>query len=184
MRTDSGGAEFSAESNGVTILKNYISPTDEAYCGIHNYLFNFGYSELERNNIALSFFVPKTYIWDKFRVFVQPMYNYSKYMSALQACKPSEFRLKNDEIVCSIDAPKQLALCVLVAYSKGWKAYLDGENVPILKANGYAMGIEVPKGQHRVQLKYSTPGLKEGMFISFISIIVFIVIELKYKNYR
>lgn len=62
-----------------------------------------------------------------------------------------ETESKSDEIVC-----------VAVPYSKGWSAKIDGNTAKIYKMNDMYMGIEVPAGEHIVELNYFTPGLKWG----------------------
>lgn len=48
-------------------------------------------------------------------------------------------------------------------YMEGWKAYVDGENVPLHKANYLIRGVAVPAGSHRVRLEYFDPGLALGL---------------------
>lgn len=62
-----------------------------------------------------------------------------------------ETESKSDEIVC-----------VAVPYSKGWSAKIDGNTAKIYKMNDMYMGIEVPAGEHIVELNYFTPRLKWG----------------------
>ena len=37
----------------------------------------------------------------------------------------------------------------------GWKAEVDGQEVPIIKANGFGMAIEVPAEKHSIMLTYT-----------------------------
>lgn len=64
----------------------------------------------------------------------------------------------------TLDAPKLLHLAI--PYSKGWRAYVDGRETKLYRANVMYMALDVDAGRHSVRLAYHTPWLKEGMYIS------------------
>jgi uncharacterized membrane protein YfhO len=72
-------------------------------------------------------------------------------------------------------------LVLSIPYSEGWNAYVDGEKASIYKANVMYMALALDKGDHTISLVYTTPYLKVGMVISFISLVVFIGIIIFYK---
>lgn len=39
-------------------------------------------------------------------------------------------------------------------------------------ANKYFLGINITKGEHQIEMKYTTPYLKEGLVISIIGILI------------
>ena len=45
-------------------------------------------------------------------------------------------------------------------FDDGWKAYVDGEEVSIVKGNYLFRAIEVPAGSHKVELKYESQHMK------------------------
>ena len=47
-----------------------------------------------------------------------------------------------------------------VWYSEGWKAFVDGIETPIFRANYILRAIELPQGTHTVELKFELPGRK------------------------
>ena len=53
-----------------------------------------------------------------------------------------------------------------VPYSKGWRAEVDGQPVPIVRANGSFMAIELEAGEHTVSLVYETPYFALGAWVS------------------
>ncbi len=48
----------------------------------------------------------------------------------------------------------------------GWRALLDGREVPVVTANLAAMGVVVPAGEHQVEWRYSPPGLAAGLALT------------------
>lgn len=47
-----------------------------------------------------------------------------------------------------------------VWYAEGWTAYVDGEETPLFRANYILRAIELPSGEHTVELKFELPGRK------------------------
>ena len=47
-----------------------------------------------------------------------------------------------------------------VWYGEGWTAYVDGAETPLFRANYILRAIELPKGDHTVELKFELPGRK------------------------
>ena len=54
-------------------------------------------------------------------------------------------------------------------YEPGWKAYLDGESVPIYPTDIALRGIELPAGSHTVELRYEPLSLRLGFAVSFVA---------------
>lgn len=53
-----------------------------------------------------------------------------------------------------------------VPHAPGWRAWLDGREVPIETVNLAAMAVEVPDGKHAVVWRYAPPGLFAGALLS------------------
>ncbi len=53
-----------------------------------------------------------------------------------------------------------------VFYPVSWKAYIDGQETPIIKTNFAFRGIVVPKGEHSVEFRYQSPKFEQGKTIS------------------
>jgi hypothetical protein len=51
-------------------------------------------------------------------------------------------------------------------YDPGWKAYVDGEQVPVYAAYTALRAVPVPEGTHTIELRYETPGLNLGLLIT------------------
>jgi uncharacterized membrane protein YfhO len=82
-------------------------------------------------------------------------------------------------------------LNIPIPYSSGFKAYVNGDEVEVLKVNTGFMGIYVDQASVDIEFVYRTPGLDYGLYLSLLSMIAIVVltrsyliskIELKEKN--
>jgi uncharacterized membrane protein YfhO len=64
-----------------------------------------------------------------------------------------------------------------VAYP-AWRAYLDGQPVPIRTADVALRAVDVPPGQHQVEMRYESPALRLGLAISVIAAFLLAVVAI------
>jgi len=75
-------------------------------------------------------------------------------------------------------------------YYPGWKAWIDGAESSVLRANYNFRAVSLPKGEHTVIFKFTSTYLKLGFIISSIGIfivgLIFIysMIKMKFKTRR
>ena len=69
-----------------------------------------------------------------------------------------------------------------IPYDKGFKAYIDKKEVEVEKVNKAFVGFKIPKGEHSIVLKFTSPLKKESLIITFISFIVYLYLLWKEKN--
>lgn len=65
-----------------------------------------------------------------------------------------------------IELDREQLLVYTIPYARGWRAYLNGESVPIQALHQGFFGILVPAGSHQITLAYHAPGLMLGGVIS------------------
>jgi uncharacterized membrane protein YfhO len=65
----------------------------------------------------------------------------------------------------SIDARAQGPGLLIVSegWASGWTGRVDGKSVPIVRVNGGLMAVPIDDGLHRLELRYSVPGLELGL---------------------
>ena len=70
--------------------------------------------------------------------------------------------------------------------NNGWKAYIDNQEVPIIRANYLLRAIEVPEGKHTIVMRYEPTIWSIGQKISFISSFLLLAgaIALLFLDYR
>jgi len=64
-------------------------------------------------------------------------------------------------------------LCLPIPYSAGWEAFVDGKKADLYKANLMYMALDLDTGSHSIVLKYHTPLLTAGAWISVISALLY-----------
>ena len=87
------------------------------------------------------------------------------------ACAVTE--VKSSEFELSVPDIKESGTLVLaLPYDTAWQITVDGERVEPKALFGVYMGLDISEGTHEVHMKYVTPGLAAGCWISCISVIL------------
>jgi hypothetical protein len=82
-----------------------------------------------------------------------------------QFLSPQRLRLKVEA-----DAPAMVV--VAQAFYHPWRAYVDGARVPLWRANYAFQALEVPVGQHEVNLVYEDRNFHYGLVLSLSSLLI------------
>ena len=72
----------------------------------------------------------------------------------------------------SITAKQDGLMYTSIIYDKGWRAYVDGEEVEIGSVKNALITIPVSEGTHTIELKYTPEGYTSGWMITIGSIII------------
>ncbi len=148
--------------------------TSDKYC------IPLGYFENDVN--TLEFTTPFEY--DTLYVTAVPAEVYTDAYNKITAEKAENMTLLPNAMECDVNVSSDKVLCINTMYSKGWKAFVDGEQVPVYKANGLFLGLPLKAGSHSIRLEYTTPWLIEGLILSLVSVAVFIAISIIVKRRR
>jgi uncharacterized membrane protein YfhO len=89
----------------------------------------------------------------------------------------------NNRFTGKLTSDKAGILYTAIPYSDGFTIKVDGEVADKIKIGDSYMGVAVSTGEHEITMEYNTPGLKLGILISVIGIILFVLIWLLYKKY-
>ena len=167
------------------IRDNVISPY---YIETPNILYNLGYRDNHNGNITISFNVKKgTYSYDDFELIAIPIKDYENDFNNLKKYKFNLTSFNNEKISGNINNAEDGILQISTSYtSLGWTAYVDGNKVDTINVNTGFIGIPLAKGNHKIELVYSTPYLSLGIKLSCIGIIllisVFIIDIIRHKK--
>ena len=75
-------------------------------------------------------------------------------------------------IAFETDAPQSSIVTIAQTFYPAWRAFIDGKETPILRANHAFQAIEVPAGTHRVTLAYIDSNWRLGCAISAGTLII------------
>lgn len=87
--------------------------------------------------------------------------------------KVNDFQRGSHGFTCTTSYDKSRLLYFTVPWSKGWRATVDGTETETINSGGM-MALVVPAGDHQVNFSYHTPGFQTGIFVSVISLLIFI----------
>lgn len=62
-----------------------------------------------------------------------------------------------------------------VFYDKGWKAYIDGEEVPIIRADYILRGLQVPGGNHKIEFIFAPSTMRISNTVSLIASVILVL---------
>ncbi len=83
----------------------------------------------------------------------------------------------------TIDVKEDGLFYTSISYDKGWKAYVDGEEVEITPVCDAMVAFKLDAGQHEIKLKYCPQGFVLGVIVTLLSIALFaLVIVLSTKK--
>lgn len=106
--------------------------------------------------------------------------NPSDYLNAVIEMRTSPLlikQLKGNQLLGEISIHEDNQVLFLsVPWDKGWNIKVDGQTVKPLKIMGAFIGIPLSQGEYEISMKFIPKGFKIGMFISMISIILFVVV--------
>lgn len=178
------GFEYMDTRGGFTIYENkYFIPMGFTYDKyITKETFN-NYPQTERDKLLLKGILldnPEKYSDILTETRQSPLesiseYDYLNIARDRQKETAYNFTTNNEGFTANINLSKSNLVFFSVPYDKGFKAYVNGEQVEIEKANVGFMAVKGQPGENEIVFTYTTPGLKLGTIISIISLILFII---------
>ncbi|MDP9410732.1 MAG: YfhO family protein, partial [Actinomycetota bacterium] len=70
------------------------------------------------------------------------------------------------------------------AYYPAWKAYVDGQPVPLYAADHVLRAVPLPAGEHTVDLRYESWSLRVGLAISLLAYLLLVGLAVAVKRLR
>lgn len=156
-----------------TILRSRTSPY---YFGYTDAVLNLGYVRRRSNKTEVAFSQGNRFHLQEISLYAQPLTKLKDYYEQRTKSTLKNVKISNNRIEGEIDTWKDRMLVFNVPYSKGWTAYVDGKKTEIAQANVMYMAIPITKGSHEILLKYRTPYIGIGAFISILSAAILTVI--------
>lgn len=81
-----------------------------------------------------------------------------------------------DKMVYEYTAPNDVfAVFSEVFYEKGWKAFVDGQEIPILRADYILRALQLPGGNHKVEFVFDPQIVKISNIVSLIGSVILVL---------
>ena len=164
--TDPSSYDFICESNVKETEFTYYTALTESSYDRSDYLLNLGYSESGQTQITVALSRRGVYSFENLEVVCMPTGSLAGRLEALQEDVLENVSFGTNSVSGTISLEEDKLLCVSLPYSQGWTAYVDGEPSEILQANTMYMALALEAGEHTIEFKYETPGLKQGLALT------------------
>lgn len=168
----------------VTKPVNIRSKYHNTYFGKTNYLTNTGYSKGKKNWIRLTFPNKGTFSCDAIEIYNMSMDYYRQQVKKLKQTALQNIEQRNNQLEGDVTLAENGIMLLSIPYSKGWRGYVDGHRVELLRGNVLYTAVELSEGAHHILLKYETPYIKLGLVISLSALLFVIGMTLFYEIHR
>ncbi len=163
---------------------SYKTPESEFYSGWHNYYINLGSAAGPFAGVRICFPAAGTYTVQQLAAVTRPVgERFDEARRSLAAHSAQEVSLNKNPVSLMTDEVTLFArteegeagiLMLTIPWQRGWRAYVDGEETPLFRANTAFMGLVLSPGLHEITLRYRTPGLLAGLLFTLAGLAAFL----------
>ncbi len=144
------------------------------YNGQDNYTVNFNYQRQGLTQIDITFPTKGIYTFDDIGIYCQPLDNYTECARNLQSKGVTDLQVGTDKVNAHYSAQADDMVMFTIPYADGWKVYVDGKETKLYNADVMYMAVAVSAGEHDIELVYTNPYVKYGLYVSIVAFIVFL----------
>lgn len=155
------------------LIKNY-GYASNMYMENKDHLVYMGYYENESNMVIEIELDEGLYSLEEINYYLISREEFESDIIKLNNNSLKEVEFGKDYIKGKIKTNSKGYLLISIPYSKGFKAYVDGKEAKIYKANTGYMAIYVDKKTKNFELKYKTPALEIGEVLSTVGFVTFV----------
>ena len=116
--------------------------------------------------------------FDNIELYSVSMNDYKEDISNLNKANFKLDSYGNNYISGEVNLDESGVVSFSTLYNKGWTVKVDGEKVDTFK-NKYFLATNMKKGNHKIELVYNTLYLKEGILLSIIGAICYLILIVK-----
>ncbi|MEI5994265.1 YfhO family protein [Candidatus Enterococcus mansonii] len=95
-----------------------------------------------------------------------------------------DFQIDGRRATANIDSEEAKVLLTTIPYDKGWSAFIDGEKVEVKPFKDAFLSVDIPKGQHTLELVFLPQGFVIGTMLFISCIVLFILYSYWYYKKR
>lgn len=172
----SGRASFSVLNEDKKPMETFMvrNLDNKFFSGTEDFCVNAGYQDGEDAVIILQFNNTGTYYFEDFSFQAQPMFDFKERVDALSRNTLQNIEFDVNRITGDITVDKTKILCLSIPYTTGWSVYVDGKKQETIQLCKAFTGVELGAGEHHIELRYFTPGLRLGICLSVLGGILLI----------
>ena len=152
------------------------------YMGRHDYLIDLGYLEGADGDVKIEIGEKGTYTCSSIRIVCQPLERQLSLIEERKDLVIKDLKFSCNTVEADVSLNDDQILCFAIPYSKGWRAFVDGEEADLFTCNVQYMSLLMEKGDHQISLTYRTPLLKEGFCLSIAGTLIFVALVLRDKK--
>lgn len=94
----------------------------------------------------------------------------------------NEYKFMKNGFNSKIISTNETLAIYTIPYDDGWSATINGKKVDIEKVDNGFIAIKINKGKNEIKFKYFPKGLKVGLMISGVSLIIYIIYVILYMK--
>lgn len=145
---------------------------NDYFTGIFDHILNLGYCQNAPEELKISF-KKGVYEFDSLSVLSVPMNEYGSLTDRLGGETLQNVETGCDSISGTITVSGSKWLYLSIPYSENWKAYVDGEEAEIHRADSAFCAVALSEGEHSIELKYENRILLYSLPVSIAGAAVF-----------
>ncbi len=175
---------FWKEPSGVTLKigAGYTSNTltwygngYQFYNGRQDFTVNLGYHSRGITLMTIIFPRAGIYAFDEMKLTARDVSRFGDAAAELSEDTLDDMVIGADTVSGSVSLAEPKFMLFSIPYSEGWRAYVDGKEAELCRANISYMGLLLEPGEHEIELRYDTPYLRAGVYITAVGTAVFAV---------
>lgn len=96
------------------------------------------------------------------------------YMEPARALQRSGMRIESfshGHITGRVASEVPGVLVFSIPFAKGWSVTVDSVEQPVFKGNLGMLAVDLPRGEHRVELRYALPGFRPGLLAGLVGLL-------------
>lgn len=100
---------------------------------------------------------------------------YQEVINRLAESEMTEVQVSGNRVSGNIDVAEAGTLLLTIPYDEGWTIRVDGEKTDYDCIGSSLIGVSLGTGTHRIEMKYTSPGLWTGSFLSLLCVILYLL---------
>ena len=159
--------KIEVRKNGVKQIVSNRKGKNQGFGDVVDFNANLGYFDTVSGEIEIGFDNVGHYSFDALHVYAVPMDLYETAAKKLAKNQLKIDSFDHDRITGSVDAKADSMVYLSILGTPGWSVKVDGEKIEKMdNVNISFIGFPVSAGTHKIEMHYTSPGLKQGMLIS------------------